>query len=165
MIVTQLAIYPGSFDPITLGHLSVLKRAASVFSNVEIIVVHNPGKSAIFSTAERVELVKKVLLETNSPKNISVSSLESGLLVTRAKELGAKAIVKGFRTASDVEYELPMSQVNRDLSGIETVFFASEPGFGFVSSSLVKQVIELGGDVSGYVTESVATALANKVAK
>ena len=165
MIVTQLAIYPGSFDPITLGHLSVLKRAASVFSNVEIIVVHNPGKSTIFSTAERVELVKKVLLETNSPKNISVSSLESGLLVTRAKELGAKAIVKGFRTASDVEYELPMSQVNRDLSGIETVFFASEPGFGFVSSSLVKQVIELGGDVSGYVTESVATALANKVAK
>lgn len=165
MIVTQLAIYPGSFDPITLGHLSVLKRAASVFSNVEIIVVHNPGKSAIFSTAERVELVKKVLLETNSPTNISVSSLESGLLVTRAKELGAKAIVKGFRTASDVEYELPMSQVNRDLSGIETVFFASEPGFGFVSSSLVKQVIELGGDVSGYVTESVATALANKVAK
>lgn len=165
MIVTQLAIYPGSFDPITLGHLSVLKRAASVFDKVEIIVVHNPGKFAIFSTAERVELVKKALLETNSPNNISVSSLESGLLVTKAKELGAKAIVKGFRTASDVEYELPMSQVNRDLSGIETVFFASEPGFGFVSSSLVRQVSELGGDVSGYVTASVAKALVHKAAK
>lgn len=165
MIVTQLAIYPGSFDPITLGHLSVLKRAASVFEQVELIVVHNPQKASTFSLDERVSLAREAIRETAGSSNISVSSLESGLLVTRAKQLGAKAIVKGFRTASDVEYELPMAQVNRDLSGIETVFFAAEPGFGFVSSSLVRQVSLLGGDVSGYVTNSIAKALSEKVVK
>ena len=79
--------------------------------------------------------------------------------------MGANAIVKGFRTSADVEYELPMAQVNRDLSGIETVFFAAEPGFGFVSSSLVKQVSELGGDITPYVTETVAKALAERFSK
>lgn len=159
MTVTQLAIYPGSFDPITLGHLSVLARAAKVFESVELIVVHNPAKSFLFSLEQRVELAKSALLEANAPSNIQVSGLDFGLLVTKATALGASAIVKGFRTAADVEYELPMAQVNRDLSGIETVFFAAEPGFGFVSSSLVRQVSELGGDVSLYVTDSVASAL------
>ena len=163
--MTQLALYPGSFDPITLGHLSVLKRAASVFEKVEVLVVHNPSKNPVFTLEERVEMIREALLETKVSENVSVSSLESGLLVTRALELGAKAIVKGFRTSSDVEYELPMSQVNRDLSGIETVFFASEPGFGFVSSSLVRQVSELGGDVSKYVSPRVAKALSEKVSK
>jgi pantetheine-phosphate adenylyltransferase len=163
--VTQLALYPGSFDPITFGHLSVLKRAALVFEKVEVLVVHNPDKKPFFSLEERVEMIRESLSEAGVSKNVSVSSLDSGLLVTRAMELGAKAIVKGFRTSSDVEYELPMSQVNRDLSGIETVFFASEPGFGFVSSTLVRQVSALGGDVSAYVSASVAKALSEKVSK
>lgn len=157
--MTQLAIYPGSFDPITLGHLSVLKRAARVFESVELLIVHNPSKNPTFSLAQRVELAQTSLIEVGAPSNIKVSTLESGLLVEHAQRLGAKAIIKGFRTASDIEYELPMSQVNRDLSGIETVFLAAEAGFGFVSSSLVREVASLGGDVSKYVTEAVAKAL------
>jgi pantetheine-phosphate adenylyltransferase len=157
--VTQLAIYPGSFDPITFGHLSVLQRAAQVFESVELLIVHNPSKKPTFSLSQRVELAKASLAEFGTPSNIKVSTLESGLLVEHAQDLGAKAIIKGFRTASDIEYELPMSQVNRDLSGIETVFLAAEAGFGFVSSSLVREVASLGGDVSGYVTQAVAKAL------
>ena len=157
--MTQLAIYPGSFDPITLGHLSVLQRAAKVFETVELLIVHNPSKEPTFSLSERVALAKASLAEFGTPSNIKVSTLESGLLVEHAQDLGAKAIIKGFRTASDIEYELPMSQVNRDLSGIETVFLAAEAGFGFVSSSLVREVASLGGDVSKYVTAAVAQAL------
>jgi pantetheine-phosphate adenylyltransferase len=157
--VTQLAIYPGSFDPITLGHLSVLQRAAKVFDSVELLIVHNLSKKPTFSLSQRVDLATVSLAEIGAPLNIRVSTLESGLLVEHAERLGAKAIIKGFRTASDIEYELPMSQVNRDLSGIETVFLAAEAGFGFVSSSLVREVASLGGDVSGYVTQAVARAL------
>lgn len=157
--MSQLAIYPGSFDPITLGHLSVLQRAATVFDSVELLIVHNPSKKPTFSLSQRVQLAKASLAEVGAPSNIKVSTLESGLLVEHAQALGAKAIIKGFRTASDIEYELPMSQVNRDLSGIETVFLAAEAGFGFVSSSLVREVASLGGDVSKYVTEAVAKVL------
>ena len=157
--MTQLAVYPGSFDPITLGHLSVLQRAAKVFESVELLIVHNLSKKPTFSLSQRVELARASLAELGAASNIKVSTLESGLLVELAQSLGAKAIIKGFRTASDIEYELPMSQVNRDLSGIETVFLAAEAGFGFVSSSLVREVASLGGDVSGYVTQAVARAL------
>ena len=157
--MTQLAIYPGSFDPITLGHLSVLQRAAKVFESVELLIVHNPSKAPTFSLAQRVELAKASLAEVGAPSNIKVSTLESGLLVEHTQAFGAKAIIKGFRTASDIEYELPMSQVNRELTGIETMFLAAEAGFGFVSSSLVREIASLGGDVSGYVTQAVAKAL------
>ena len=160
--MTQLAIYPGSFDPCTLGHLSVLQRAAKVFETVEMLIVHNPSKKPTFSVSERVELAKASLAEVGASANIRVSTLESGLLVEHALNLGVNVIIKGFRTASDVEYDLPMSQVNRDLSGIETVFLAAEAGFGFVSSSLVKEVASLGGDVSSYVTNTVAEALKKK---
>jgi len=160
--VTQLAIYPGSFDPITLGHLSVLRRASFVFEQVQLVIVHNPSKTPTFSLEQRVQLAKESLAELPEVKNVTISTLDSGLLASYAVKLGAKAIIKGFRTASDVEYELPMSQVNRDLSGIETVFFAAEAGFGFVSSSLVRQVNSLGGDISKYVTSSVAKAFEEK---
>lgn len=160
--MTQLAIYPGSFDPITLGHLSVLRRASVVFERVELVIVHNPSKIPTFSLEERFLLAQESIAELPGVTNVSISTLEDGLLAKHAVQLGAKAIIKGFRTASDVEYELPMSQVNRDLSGIETVFFAAEAGFGFVSSSLVRQVNSLGGDISGYVTKSVARAFEKK---
>ena len=163
--MTQLAIYPGSFDPITLGHLSVLRRAASVFEAIEVLVVHNPSKAPVFTLEERVSLIEESITEMGIPGRISVSSLAQGLLASHALERGARAIVKGFRTSTDIEYELPMAQVNRDLSGIETVFFASEPGFGFVSSSLVRQVGELGGELSKYVTSSVANALSARGSK
>ncbi len=154
-----VAIYPGSFDPVTLGHLSVLARAAQLFDELHVLVVHNPDKSARFSAPEREALIRESLHELGIGGSVSVSSVESGLMVDAARRLGASAIVKGFRTAGDIEYEIPMAQVNRDLSGIETVFLPSEPGYGYVSSSLVKQVSRLGGDVSSYVTKTVLRAL------
>ena len=154
-----VAIYPGSFDPVTLGHLSVLARAAQLFDELHVLVVHNPDKSAKFSAPEREALIRESLAELGIAGAVSVSSVESGLIVDAAKRLQASAIVKGFRTAGDIEYEIPMAQVNRDLSGIETVFLPSEPGYGYVSSSLVKQVAALGGDVSSYVTKTVLRAL------
>ncbi|NBU23647.1 MAG: pantetheine-phosphate adenylyltransferase [Actinobacteria bacterium] len=154
-----VAIYPGSFDPVTLGHLSVLKRAAQLFDELHVLVVHNPDKNARFSAPEREALLRESISELGISGRITVSSLTEGLMVEAAKRLNAHAIVKGFRTAGDIEYEIPMAQVNRDLSGIETVFLASEPGYGYVSSSLVKQVASLGGDVSSYVTKTVLSAL------
>lgn len=155
-----LAVYPGSFDPVTRGHLGVLQRASELFDRVYVAVVHNPDKTPMFSAEQRIELWRASLAELSiSSESIEFRKLESGLLVDLCRELGARAIVKGFRTASDIEYELPMAQVNRDLAGVETVFLPSEPGTGFVSSSLVKQVASLGGDVEAYVTDAVAKAL------
>lgn len=163
--MNTIAVYPGSFDPVTLGHLSVLARAAGLFSEVHVLVVHNPDKSTCFSIAEREAMLRDAISEAGISGHLIVDSLSSGLLVDRARELGAKAIIKGFRTSGDIEYEIPMAQVNRDLSGIETVFLPSEPGFGYVSSSLVRQVAALGGDVSKYVTPKVASALKVKFSK
>jgi len=163
--MNTIAVYPGSFDPVTLGHLSVLARAAGVFSEIHVLVVHNPDKATTFSIAEREAMLRDAIDEAGIKGKVIVSSLSSGLLVDKALSLGAKAIIKGFRTSGDIEYEIPMAQVNRDLSGLETVFLPSEPGFGFVSSSLVRQVSSLGGDVSKYVTPKVAAELKVKFSK
>lgn len=161
-----IAVYPGSFDPITLGHIGVYRRALQLFDQLHLLAVHNPSKQGTFSIDERIALAKTSLMEAGlDSRRVSIGRLEAGLLVDHCRELGATAIVKGFRTAADIEYELPMSQVNRDLSGIETLFIPAEAGLGYVSSSLVKQVAELGGDVSRYVTPSVATALRERYAK
>ncbi len=163
--MNSIAVYPGSFDPVTLGHLSVLARAAKLFGEIHVLVVHNPDKKTSFTIAEREAMLRDAIEELGIAGNLVVSSLSSGLLVDKARELGAGAIIKGFRTSGDIEYEMPMAQVNRDLSGIETVFLPSEPGFGYVSSSLVRQVASLGGDVSKYVTPKVASALKVKFSK
>ena len=152
-----IAVYPGSFDPITFGHIDIATRAAKLFETVHVLVVHNPGKNPRLSLETRVELVRAVLAD--KPGNFVVSSLASGLLVDYCKEVKAEALVKGIRTNVDIDYELPMAQVNRDLSGIETVFFPADPAHGFISSSLVKQVAELGGDISKYVPQEVVKAL------
>jgi len=154
-----IAVYPGSFDPITFGHIDIATRAAKLFETVHVLVVHNPGKNPKLSLDKRVELVKAVL--ANQPGNFVVSSLASGLLVDYCKEVKAEALVKGIRTNVDIDYELPMAQVNRDLSGIETVFLPADPAHGFISSSLVKQVASLGGDISKYVPVEVVEALKN----
>lgn len=161
--MNSLAIYPGSFDPITLGHISVAIRAAKVFSAVQIVVVHNPNKVALFSVEERVSMIHASLADVSTPSNISVSTLESGLLAEYASAQAASAIVKGFRTSADVEYELPMAKVNLDISAIETVFLPAEPGLGFVSSSLVKEVARLGGPIEHYVTSAVRAELERKL--
>ena len=128
--------------------------------------MHNPAKRGTFSIDERIELARAALAEAGlDSSRIRIGRVEAGLLVDHCRSIGATAIVKGFRTAADIEYELPMAQVNRDLSGIETLFIPAEAGLGFVSSSLVKQVAELGGDVSKYVTTEVAAALRRKFGK
>ena len=152
-----IAVYPGSFDPFTYGHLDIATRAAKMFETVHIVVVHNPAKNPRLTTEQRVELIAEIL--KNKPGNFVVSSLDTGLLVDYCKSLGADALVKGVRTNVDLDYELPMAQVNRDLSGIETIFIPADPTHGFVSSSLVKQVFDLGGDISKYVPTEVVKAL------
>lgn len=152
-----IAVYPGSFDPFTYGHLDIATRAAKMFETVHIVVVHNPAKNPRLTIEQRVELISEIL--KNNPGNFVVSSLDTGLLVDYCKSLGADALVKGVRTNVDLDYELPMAQVNRDLSGIETIFIPADPTHGFVSSSLVKQVFDLGGDISKYVPTEVVKAL------
>lgn len=154
-----ITVYPGSFDPFTYGHLDIATRAARMFETVHIVVVHNPAKNPRLTTAQRVELITEIL--KGQPGNFVVSSLDTGLLVDYCKSLGADALVKGVRTNVDLDYELPMAQVNRDLSGIETIFIPADPTHGFVSSSLVKQVFDLGGDISKYVPSEVVKALSN----
>jgi pantetheine-phosphate adenylyltransferase len=158
--MAKLAVYPGSFDPITLGHVDIIARAASLFDELEVLVVHNPDKAPRFTSAERVQLIKDSLAEAKlDAPNIRVTELSSGLLVDYLREVNAKVLLKGFRNNVDLDYELPMAKVNRDLSGIETVFIAADPQYGLVASSLVRQVAQLGGPVENYVTKVVARAL------
>lgn len=153
--MSKLAVYPGSFDPITLGHLDIIERALDVVERLQVVVVHNPGKEPFFSLSERVQMVTEALIERGLLGRVTVDSLESGLLTTYAAELGASVLIKGFRTGVDIEYELPMARVNRDLTGIETVFLPSDPANTHISSSLVKQVATLRGDITKYVPASV----------
>ncbi|MEL0200634.1 MAG: pantetheine-phosphate adenylyltransferase [Aquiluna sp.] len=162
--MAKKAIYPGSFDPPTLGHVSVARRAAGVMDELEIVVVHNPNKKALFDGNERVELWKQSLAEAGLG-SVQVSLLDGGLLATHAKANGADAIIKGLRTAADLEYELQFANMNRDLAGIETFFFATEPAYSHISSSLVREVASLGGDVSAHVPQPVNQALIERLGK
>lgn len=158
--MAKLAVYPGSFDPITLGHVDIIERAALLFDELEVLVVHNPDKAPRFTSAERVQLIKDSLSEAGTKgSNIKVTELSSGLLVDYLRQVDARVLLKGFRNNVDLDYELPMAKVNRDLSGIETVFIAADPAYGLVASSLVRQVAELGGPVEKYVSKAVAKAL------
>ena len=158
--MSKIAVVPGSFDPITLGHLDVIRRAAGIFDEVHVLVVHNPGKDAMLPIAERVALIQKSLDEDpGTPRNISVASWSVGLLVDYCTEVGASVLVKGIRSQIDVAYETPMVLMNRSLAGVETVFMLPDPAHAHVSSTLVRQVASLGGDVSDYVPPAVARFL------
>jgi pantetheine-phosphate adenylyltransferase len=154
----RIAVIPGSFDPVTLGHLDVIGRTAKLFDRVYVLVTHNPGKSALLSVDERVHLVQQSLAEAGIA-DVEVDSWSEGLLVDYCRRVGAEALVKGLRSATDAAYETPMALVNRDLSGVETLFLVAQPATSHVSSSLVRQVAALGGDVSPYVPRVVAEAL------
>ncbi len=156
-----IAIYPGSFDPVTLGHLSVIRRAQNLENQLIVLVVHNPNKKSLFTPAERVTLIEKSLDELGLGP-ITVTTLEGGLLADEAKRLGARVIIKGLRTAADLDYELQFASMNRDLTGVETVFLPTEPAFSQTSSSLIREVSQLGGDVSKHVTKAVQQALQEK---
>lgn len=151
----RIAVVPGSFDPVTLGHLDVIGRAAGLFDELHVLVVHNPGKSALLPISQRVSLLQQAIVEADLPRNIIVSSWNVGLLVDYCVDVGASVLVKGIRSQVDVAYETPMAIVNRNLAGVETVFLLPNPANAHVSSSLVRQVAGLGGDVSPYVPDVV----------
>jgi len=155
------ALVPGSFDPPTKGHLDVVERLVPLFDQIVVGVVHNPSKSPLFSADERVTLLKEC---TAQWPNVTVDSF-SGLLVDYAIEIGAKTVVKGLRAVTDFEYEIQMSQMNRHLSGdVVSLFVATKPEYGYLSSSLVKEVARLGGSVDALVPGPVATALKERLA-
>jgi pantetheine-phosphate adenylyltransferase len=155
------ALYPGSFDPITYGHLDVLQRARKVFDQLTVAVVENPRKAPLFSAQERRRLVEESLREVGID-DVPVI-VYSGLLIECAKQLGVVAIVRGLRATSDFDYEFQMALTNRDLdSDIETVFFMTAGRYSFLSSSIVKEVKRYGGDVSKFVPRCVERALAEK---
>ncbi|MGN6125399.1 MAG: pantetheine-phosphate adenylyltransferase [Humibacter sp.] len=153
--MSRIAVVPGSFDPVTLGHLDVIARAARLFDEIHVLVVHNPDKDAMLPIAQRVALIERSIADERLPSNIIVAAWSVGLLVDYCTDVGAKALVKGIRSQVDVAYETPMAIVNRDLAGVETVFLLPNPANAHVSSSLVRQVAALGGDVSPYVPRAV----------
>jgi pantetheine-phosphate adenylyltransferase len=149
------AVCPGSFDPPTFGHLDIIHRAARLFDQVVVAVGTNPSKNRLFEAEERIEMLREVCADLD---NVSVEGF-AGLVTTFAAERDAIAIVKGLRGAGDFDFELQMAQMNASLTGVETVFLPTRPDRGFVSSSLVKEVAALGGDVSPFVPASVLTQL------
>jgi pantetheine-phosphate adenylyltransferase len=155
----RIAVVPGSFDPVTLGHLDVIERAAGLFDELHVLVVHNPEKSALLPVAQRVSLIERSIRDSGLPTNIVVASWSVGLLVDYCTEVGASVLVKGVRSQVDVAYETPMAIVNRNLAAVETIFLLPDPAHALVSSSLVRQVSSLGGDVSPYVPRAVADFL------
>ncbi len=155
------AIYAGSFDPITFGHIDVISRAIRIFDKIFICVSAGP-KATLFSQKERIELIKKIFIEN---KQIVVLGFSS-LLVDFAVEIGARTIIRGIRAVSDFDYELQMTLMNRKLaSNIETIFLMPSEKYIFISSSLVREIASLGGDVSHLVPDIVARALRKKIRK
>lgn len=154
----RVAVVPGSFDPVTLGHVDIIGRAALLFDRLHVVVTHNPGKSALLGVDERVRLIRRSLADAGV-EGVEVDSWSQGLLVDYCRKVGATVLVKGLRSSTDAAYETPMALVNRDLAGVETVFLVAQPATSHVSSSLVRQVASLGGDVAPYVPAAVAAAL------
>ena len=155
------AIYPGSFDPITAGHLDVIHRAARLFDEVIVAVAHNDQKKSMFTTGERMDLIRE---NTASVGNIRVASFD-GLLVEFARRENAAAVVRGLRAVSDFEFEFQMALMNRKLEpAIETIFLTPREEYTYLSSRIVKEIARLGGNVEAFVPPSVALALREKFA-
>ena len=155
------AVCPGSFDPITYGHLDIIERAAEQFDEVVVAVLENRTKSSLFTVQERISMISEV---TQGIPNVSVDSWH-GLLVDYCKSNAIQAIVKGLRAVTDFDYELQMAQVNLQGSGVETMFMATSPIHSFLSSSLVKELAHHGGNVSTMVPPSINEALKLRVAR
>ena len=150
---------PGSFDPMTNGHLDIFRRAARMFDELVITVVVNPNKQGMFSIDERIALIEENVADL---PGVTVDRW-TGLLVDYARERGVACIIKGLRNSSDFDYELPMAGMNMHLSDMETAFLPTSPQYSYVSSSLVKEVYKLGGDVSALVPPNVQAALTAKL--
>ncbi len=155
----RVAVCPGSFDPVTNGHLDVFARAAAMADEVVVAVLINSSKAGLFTIEERMEILREVVQPYG---NIRVDSFH-GLLVDYCREHGITAIVKGLRAVSDFDYELQMAQMNYRLAQVETAFISTNPLYSFLSSSLVKEVATFGGDVSGLVPDAVLSRLRGRL--
>ena len=155
------AVCPGSFDPVTNGHLDIVQRASNLFDEVVVAVLINKKKQGLFSVEERIELLEQV---TADCPNVTVASFH-GLLVDFCQERDIHAIVKGLRAVSDFDYELQMAQMNYQLSGVDTIFVSTNPLYSYLSSSLIKEVARYGGDVSSLVSPGVWAALRERLGR
>ena len=156
----KIGIYPGSFDPITFGHIDIIERASKMFDKLYVLVSFNSNKNAFFTPEERVEIIKEVIKPT---KNVEVIS-SNKLTVEVAKELGATALIRGLRAVTDFEYELQMASTNRTLnSELETIFLMTNTQYSYLSSHLVKEIFSLNGNISHFVPKYVEDRLRLKV--
>ena len=158
--VIRRAVVPGSYDPVTNGHVDVIARAAVLYDEVVVAILHNPAKEGTFAVAERIGFLEDVVagLPTGAD-NVRVEAFAGRLLVDVCRDLEAQVVVKGLRGGTDFAYEVPMALMNRHLNGLETLFLPGDPSLEHVSSSLVKEVVRYGGDVRGLVPDTVLDAL------
>jgi pantetheine-phosphate adenylyltransferase len=155
----KIAVYPGSFDPITFGHLDIIKRGLTIFDEIIVAVARNSQKNALFSTEERVELIQDVL---KGESRVTVDTF-SGLLIDYVASRGAHVIIRGLRAISDFEYEFQIAQMNSSIGReIETLFMMTSLQYGYLSSSIVKEVCSLNGDIDSFVPVEIKKALKNK---
>jgi pantetheine-phosphate adenylyltransferase len=154
-----IALCPGTFDPVTNGHIDIIQRASRCFERVVVAVLENPSKAPLFSTDERVAMLKEALADL---ENVEIDSF-SGLLVDHAASRGIRVIVKGIRAVSDFDFELQMAQMNNRMTGVETFFVPTSPQWSYLSSSLIKEVVRFGGDISGLVPAFVRDRLEEKL--
>ena len=154
--MTRRVVCPGSFDPVTVGHLDIIRRAAALFDEVVVAILHNPSKSGTCTIGQRI-----VFIEGGSAvlANVRVAAFGGQLIVDVCRKLEATAILKGLRSESDYAYEVPMALMNRQLTGIETLFIQGDAASGHISSSLVKEISGLGGEIRGMVPDPVRDAL------
>jgi len=159
----NLCVYPGSFDPITVGHLDLIRRAAALFPRVVVAVLNNPDKKGAFTFEERAEMIREACRDI---PNVTVDSF-SGLLVDYMRSINARIVIRGLRTVSDFESEFQMAQVNRQLSdfSVETIFLTTSPEYGSISSSIVRQVAMFGGDISALVPDAICSRVSQRLNK
>ena len=158
--MSRRCVCPGSFDPVTNGHLDIIARAAEMFDEVIVAVMHNPAKSGTFDVTTRIDLIERSLSQfVARTSTVRVEAFADELLVDVCRKAHAQTIVKGLRGPTDYSYEIPMARMNRHMAGVETVFLPADPRLEHVSSSLVREIAAHGADVTQWVPPAVATAL------
>lgn len=160
--MTRRCVCPGSYDPITLGHSDIIGRAAAMYDEVIVAVLYNPAKQGVFTIDERLKFITQGIDEAGLT-NVRAEAFANRLLVDVCKDVEADVVVKGLRGGTDFAYELPMALMNRHLTGLETVFLPGAPHYEHISSSLVKEVVRFGGDISGLVRDHVRDALVERL--
>ncbi len=160
----RICVYPGSFDPFTVGHQDVLQHAAQLFDKVFVSVLNNAAKSPVFSVQERVDIIRK-MVDAERMQNVAVTHFE-GLLVDYAHQIGAGYIIRGLRATMDFEYEFQINALNRHLApDIETVYFMASPEHSFLSSSIIREIGSMGGSIEGLVPDSILNIIAERLMK